>query len=102
MSDLQGQDGTGVGLAPGTKVGKYEIVERLGAGGQAVVYKGYDDLLDRHVALKQISAHLAGDPEFMDRFRREAKLCARLGAEQPAGPAAAREQRRDATARHGG
>jgi tRNA A-37 threonylcarbamoyl transferase component Bud32/tetratricopeptide (TPR) repeat protein len=72
----------GVGLAKGVKVGKYEIVERIGMGGQAIVYKGYDAMLDRHVALKQISSHLAGDPKFMDRFRKEAQILARLGNEQ--------------------
>jgi tRNA A-37 threonylcarbamoyl transferase component Bud32/tetratricopeptide (TPR) repeat protein len=72
----------GVGLAKGSKVGKYEIVERIGMGGQAIVYKAYDALLDRHVALKQISSHLAGDPKFMERFRKEAQILARLGNEQ--------------------
>ena len=71
----------GVGLANGTKLGKYEIVGRLGMGGQSIVYKGYDTLLERHVAIKQISTHLAGDPRFLDRFRREAQILARLGGE---------------------
>jgi serine/threonine protein kinase/outer membrane protein assembly factor BamD (BamD/ComL family) len=73
----------GVGLPAGTRIGKYEIQDRLGIGGQAVVYKAYDSLLDRHVAIKQVSTHLASDPRFMDRFRNEAKILARLGAEQP-------------------
>jgi tetratricopeptide (TPR) repeat protein len=73
-----------VGLAKGSKVGKYEIVERIGMGGQAVVYKAYDALLDRNVAMKQISSHLAGDPKFMERFRKEAQILARLGNEQEA------------------
>ncbi len=72
----------GVGLSKGTKIGKYEIVERIGMGGQAIVYKGYDALLDRHVALKQISSHLAGDPKFLERFRKEAQILAKLGNEQ--------------------
>lgn len=72
----------GVGLSNGTKVGKYEVVERIGMGGQAIVYKGYDALLDRHVALKQISSHLAGDPKFLERFRKEAQILAKLGNEQ--------------------
>ena len=72
----------GVGLAKGSKVGKYEIVERIGMGGQAIVYKGYDALLDRYVALKQISSHLAGDPKFMESFRKEAQILARVGSEQ--------------------
>ncbi len=72
----------GVGLAKGTKVGKYEVVERIGMGGQAIVYKAYDAMLDRNVALKQISSHLAGDPKFMERFRKEAQILARVGNEQ--------------------
>jgi len=72
----------GVGLPKGTKVGKYEIVECRGMGGQAVVYKAYDPLLDRFVAVKQISSHLAGDAKFLERFRKEAQILARLGNEQ--------------------
>ncbi|MBS3733914.1 MAG: protein kinase [Phycisphaerae bacterium] len=73
-----------VGLQPGSKIGKYEVVERLGMGGQAIVYKCRDPLLDRFVAVKQVSSHLAADPEFLTRFREEAKTLAKLGAEQPA------------------
>ena len=73
-----------VGFPVGTKIGKYEVRERLGIGGQAIVYKCYDELLDRYVAVKQISTHLAEDPKFLERFRREAQILARLGAEQPA------------------
>ena len=72
----------GIGLPKGERIGKYEVVERLGMGGQAVVYKGYDALLDRYVALKQISAHLASDEKFLERFRREAQILAKLGGEQ--------------------
>ena len=72
----------GIGLPKGAKVGKYEIVERLGMGGQAIVYKAHDPLLDRFVAMKQISSHLAGDEKFLERFRREAQILAKLGNEQ--------------------
>jgi len=82
MSSEQKTQGGGVGLAKGTKVGKYEVVERLGIGGQAVVYKGHDPLLDRFVALKQVSSHLAADEKFLERFRREAQILAKLGGEQ--------------------
>ncbi|MCY2930717.1 MAG: protein kinase [Planctomycetota bacterium] len=75
--------GAGISLAPGTKVGKYEIVEMLAVGGQAVVYKARDPLLDRLVAVKQISSTLAADPAFLERFRREAKILAKLGADEP-------------------
>jgi tetratricopeptide (TPR) repeat protein len=73
-----------VGLPPGAKIGKYEVRERLGMGGQAIVYRCTDPTLDRDVAVKQISAHLAADPEFLNRFRREAQILARVGATQPA------------------
>jgi len=75
--------GGGVGLPAGTRIGKYEVREKIGAGGQSVVYKCYDELLDRYVAAKQISAHLAEDGRFLRHFRREAKILARLGGEQP-------------------
>ena len=72
---------SGVGLPVGTKIGKYEVRQRLGVGGQSIVYKCHDELLDRFVAVKQISSHLAEDPKFLQRFRREAQTLAKLGAE---------------------
>ena len=84
MANEPTQASAGVGLPAGTKVGKYEVKERLGMGGQAIIYKCYDSILDRYVAIKQISPHLAEDPKFLKRFRREAQILARLGAEQPA------------------
>jgi tetratricopeptide (TPR) repeat protein len=77
-----GGPGSVIGLKSGTKLGKYEIVGRLGLGGMALVYKAYDPLLDRFVAIKQIASHLAADPKFMDRFRKEAQILAKLGADQ--------------------
>jgi len=74
----------GVGLPAGTKIGKYEISLRLKIGGQAIVYKAHDSLLGRDVAIKQISTHLAEDAAFLERFRREAQILARLGQEQAA------------------
>lgn len=74
---------SGVGLAIGTTIGKYEVVARVGIGGQAIVYKAYDQMLDRHVAIKQISTHLAENQEFLDRFRKEAQILARLANSQP-------------------
>ena len=76
-------DAGGIALPPGTMIGKYEVVEKIGIGGQAVIYKCRDSLLDRLVAVKQISSTLAADPTFVERFRKEAKTVARLGAEQP-------------------
>ncbi len=68
-----------IGLQIGAKVGKYEIRQKLGLGGQGIVYKGYDPTLDRYVAIKQISSHLAEDSKFIERFRKEARILARLG-----------------------
>ncbi len=82
MSDST-PDKNGLGLTPGTRIGKYEVVELLGAGGQSVVYRCHDALLDRDVAAKQISAHLAGNPEFLEHFRQEARILAKVGADQP-------------------
>ncbi len=83
---MANQDGQGkdVGLRPGTRIGKYEVIERLAIGGQAVIYRCHDPLLDRDVAIKQVSTHLAADEEFLERFRKEAQILARLGQEQPA------------------
>ena len=65
-------------LEPGTTVGRYEIVEQLGQGGMAVVYKARQPSLDRIVALKVIRSGYSEDPEFLERFRREARAVARL------------------------
>ena len=55
-----------------------EVVERLGAGGMGVVFKARQRSLDRWVALKILPRHLIGDPSFVERFQREARLLARL------------------------
>ncbi|MGH2521222.1 MAG: protein kinase domain-containing protein [Anaerolineales bacterium] len=57
----------------GRTIGKYRIVELLGRGGMAEVYKAYQANLDRHVAVKVMHAFLADDPGFTSRFEREAK-----------------------------
>lgn len=53
------------------KIGKYEVIERLGRGGMAEVYRAYQGTLDRYVAIKVLHAFLADDPEFKSRFERE-------------------------------
>ncbi len=58
--------------------GRYRLVERLGAGGMSVVWRGYDEVLGRPVAVKLLSAELSGDPDFRARVRREARAAARL------------------------
>jgi len=65
-------------LAPGTRLGPYEVGELLGRGGMGVVYKGYDPTLDRVVALKVLPADFLHDATFADRLRREAQLWGRL------------------------
>jgi serine/threonine protein kinase len=62
----------------GTRLGRYEIRERIGRGGMATVYKARDTNLDRWVAVKVLHDHLADDADFKDRFEREAKLVATL------------------------
>jgi tetratricopeptide (TPR) repeat protein len=62
----------------GQTLGKYQLVERLGRGGMADVYKGYQPGLDRYVAVKVLHAHLSEDPDFITRFRREAKSVSEL------------------------
>lgn len=59
-------------------LGKYEIVERIGRGGMAEVYRGYHAALDRYVAIKLLHPFLADDPEFKERFEKEAKNVAKL------------------------
>jgi serine/threonine protein kinase len=62
----------------GENVGPYRIVEKLGQGGMATVYKAYHAALDRNVALKVLHPAFTEDPQFLERFHREAKLVARL------------------------
>ncbi len=65
-------------LTPGTRLGPYEIVSALGAGGMGEVYKARDTCLDRTVAIKVLPEHVASDPELKQRFEREAKTLASL------------------------
>ena len=65
-------------LAPGTRLGAYEIVGLVGAGGMGEVFRAVDARLDRHVALKVLPEAVASDPERTARFQREAKVLASL------------------------
>ena len=65
-------------LNTGTRLGSYEIVSRLGAGGMGEVYRARDSKLDRDVAIKVLPDAFARDKERLARFEREAKLLARL------------------------
>jgi serine/threonine protein kinase len=62
----------------GTKVGPYEITSLLGAGGMGQVYRARDPRLDRDVAVKALSASLAKESGYLERFRREARAVAKL------------------------
>ena len=65
-------------LVPGARLGPYEIVAPLGAGGMGEVYKARDTRLDRSVAIKVLPATLAADPQLRDRFEREARAISSL------------------------
>ncbi len=65
-------------LAPGTKLGPYEIQSPLGSGGMGEVYRAKDTRLDRSVAIKILPAHLSSDPARKQRFEREAKTISGL------------------------
>lgn len=60
------------------RIGKYEILDELGRGGFAVVYKARDTTLDRIVALKVLNPQAPSDPKFVQRFHREAQTAAKL------------------------
>ncbi len=62
----------------GRQIDRYRLVEEIGSGGMAVVYRGVDTALDREVAVKVMHPHLAGKEESRKRFRREAKAVAKL------------------------
>src|SRR5512139_3979478 len=59
-------------------LGKYRIVEQIGRGGMAEVYKAYQPGLDRYVAIKVMHSFLSEDKDFLARFQREAKLVASM------------------------
>lgn len=65
-------------LSPGTRLGPYEVLSKLGAGGMGEVYRARDSKLDRDVALKILPDVFAGDPDRVARFEREAKTLASL------------------------
>ena len=62
----------------GRTFGNYQIIEQIGMGGMATVYKAYQVNMDRHVAVKVLPRQLAEDPAFMGRFEQEARTIARL------------------------
>src|SRR5258707_2756478 len=65
-------------LSTGARLGPYEILAPLGAGGMGEVYKARDTRLDRIVAVKVLPAQVAAAPEFRERFEREARAISQL------------------------
>ena len=67
-----------VGARLGTRFGSYELRELIGMGGMGEVYRAYDTVRERMVALKLLRTDVAADPTYQDRFRRESRIAARL------------------------
>ena len=65
-------------LSAGTRLGPYEILAPIGAGGMGEVYRAHDSKLKRDVALKVLPAAFANDPARLARFTREAQVLASL------------------------
>src|SRR5438552_8956387 len=65
-------------LTAGTKLGPYEILGMLGAGGMGEVYRALDTRLDRVVAIKVLASHLSSTPELKQRMEREARAISAL------------------------
>ncbi len=65
-------------LTPGSRLGPYEIIAPLGAGGMGEVYRARDTRLERTVAIKVLPQHLSSSPEVRQRFEREAKTISQL------------------------
>src|SRR5712691_4951323 len=65
-------------ISPGSRLGPYEVLSPLGAGGMGEVYKARDTRLDRTVAVKVLPAHLSRSEEIRQRFEREARTISSL------------------------
>ena len=65
-------------LTPGTRIGPYQVVSIVGAGGMGEVYRARDARLNRDVALKVLPELFANDPDRLARFKREAQVLASL------------------------
>jgi len=75
---MLGYHGGALSFAPGSRLGPYEIVAPLGAGGMGEVYRALDSRLGRDVALKVLPAALAGDADRLRRFEQEARAASAL------------------------
>ena len=67
-----------VSQLPGSRLGRYQLVEQIGRGGMATVFRALNPHLDRTVAIKVLRSFRAEDPSFVERFKQEAKAVARL------------------------
>jgi serine/threonine protein kinase len=67
-----------VALAPGTRLGVYEVTAQIGEGGMGQVFRAHDTRLNRDVALKILPDAVASDPDRLARFTREAQTLASL------------------------
>jgi len=67
-----------VNLTPGTRLGPYEVIAQIGVGGMGEVYQAIDTNLKRQVAIKVLPASVAGEPDRLARFQREAEVLASL------------------------
>src|SRR5262249_15866927 len=65
-------------FATGARLGPYEILAPLGAGGMGEVYRAKDTRLDPPVAIKLLPSHLSSNPDFRERFEREARTISSL------------------------
>src|SRR5262245_19719554 len=79
MADRTSQSSSGTTvLSPGTRLGPYEVLGPIGAGGMGEVYKGRATRLERTVAIKVLASHLSSSPDLRQRFEREAKAISSL------------------------
>src|SRR5262245_28121392 len=60
------------------QLGPYQILEKISKGGMGTVYKAYHPALDRYVAIKVLASRFSSDPSFVQRFKKEARIVARL------------------------
>src|SRR5512134_3674399 len=65
-------------VQPGQMLGPYRIINQIGRGGMATVYKAYQPSVDRYVAVKVLPSQLAESREFAARFQQEARIIAKL------------------------
>src|SRR5688572_30895592 len=78
MSARAAASGDNPSIEPGTVLGRYRLVERIGEGGMGEVWKAHDDNLDRDVAIKMLLRGTLGHATRRERFKREALVLSRL------------------------